>query len=213
MHRYASLVVLGLGLAAATDADAQDLTIYGGAALVYSIEPDGPGTGNRLAFQPYIEAEASGFYAGLWLSLADESVANEVDIYLGYRNETATGMTYDFGYTRYYYPNDGGNCCGELTVALGTSVGDKLSLAVEAAYDPEASIGTASIGADYALTDVFSLGAAVGVTDNGNEQEWEFGGSYYVTDEAYIDLHYYEGSDYDGYVELTLSFDTTLFQR
>lgn len=213
MQSIFKAALVGLGLLGAAPAAAQDLSVYAGAALVYAREPDGAGSDDTLAFQPYVEAEINHFYAGLWLSLSSDDVAHEVDVYLGYRNETAAGMSYDVGYTRYIYPNDGGDCCGELTLSLGVAAGDSLSLGIDAAYDPEASVGTASISADYAITDSLSVGAAIGVTDNGNEQEWELGTTYYLTDTTSVDLHYYEGSDYPGYLELKVAFDTTLFNR
>jgi uncharacterized protein (TIGR02001 family) len=213
MQSFLKMALVGFGLVASTPALAQDLSVYAGAALVYAREPDGAGSDDTLAFQPYVEAEINHFYAGLWLSLSSDDVAHEVDLYLGYRNETATGMSYDVGYARYFYPNDGGDCCGELTLSLGLPAGDKLALGIDAAYDPEASVGTASVSGDYSITDRLTLGAAVGVTDNGKEQEWELGTTYSLNDTTAIDLHYYDGSDYPGYMELSVTFDTTLFSR
>ena len=213
MNIILKTAVLGIGVLTSAPAMAQDLTVYAGAALVYAREPDGAGSADTLAFQPYVEAEVNHFYAGLWLSKSNDNTVDEVDIYLSYRNETAAGMSYDLGYARYIYPNDGGDCCGELTLSLGLPAGDKLSLGIDAAFDPEAAIGTASISGDYAVFDKLSIGAAIGVTDNGNEQEWELGATYSLTDTTSVDLHYYEGSDYPGYLELTLAFDTTLFSR
>ena len=202
-----------LVILAASPAISQDLTVYGGAALVYDMELDNAAGENTLAFQPYVEGEVNHFYGGLWLSIANDNVANEVDIYFGYRNETPTGMTYDIGYTRYLYPNDGGDCCGEVALALSAPVSDALTLNIDAALDPEISEGSASVGADYALGDKFSVGAAIGVADFGGAQEWELGATYSLTDQAAVDLHYYDGSDYTPYLELTLSYDTTLFSR
>ncbi len=213
MQSILRMALVGFALLASAPVMAQDLSVYAGAALVYGREPDGPGSADALAFQPYIEGEVNHFYAGLWLSLSSDDVAHEVDLYLGYRNETATGMSYAVGYTRYFYPNAGGDCCGELTLSLGLPAGDKLELGIEAAYDPEASVGTASISGDYSITDRLTVGAAVGVTDNGREQEWELGTTYSLTDTTAVDLHYYEGSDYPGFLELSVRFDTTLFSR
>lgn len=192
---------------------AQDLSVFAGAALVYAREPDGAGSADTLAFKPYIEGEVNHFYAGLGLSLSSDEVAHEVDLYLGYRNEPATGMSYDVGYTRNFHPNDGGDCCGELTLSLGLPAGDKLALGIDAAYDPEASVGTVSISGDYSITDRLTVGAAVGVTDNGTEQEWKLGTTYSLTDTTEVDLHYSEGSDFPGHLKLSVTFDTTLFSR
>lgn len=200
-------------LIAATPALSQDVTVYGGAAVVYSMQLDNAAGDNTLAFQPYVEAEVNGLYAGFWLSLNSDSVATEVDIYLGYRNETASGMAYDLAYTRYFYPNAGGNCCGELSLELNAPAGDVLTLNINAALDPQNSTGSVSVGGDYAIGDKFSLGAAIGLADFNGAQEWELGASYQLTEQAAVDLTYYDGSDYTGYVELKLSFDTTLLNR
>lgn len=211
MQSILKMALVGFGLLASAPVMAQDLSVYAGAALVYGHEPDGPGSVDTLAFQPYVEGEFNHFYGGLWLSLSRDDVAHEVDLYLGYRNETATGMSYDVGYTRYIYPNFGGDCCGELTLNLGLTAGDKLALGIEAAFDPEAAIGTASISAHYSITERLTVGAGLGLTDNGNEQEWGLNTTYSLSDTTAIDLGYFEGSDYPGYLELILSFDTTLF--
>ena len=213
MNFFLTTAILGIGVLTSAPAMAQELTVYGGAALVYDRAPHGAGSADTLAFQPYVEAEVNHFYAGLWVSKNSDNTADEVDVYLGYRNETAAGMSYDVSYARYIYPNGGGDCCGELTLNLGLPAGDKLSLGIEAAFDPEAATGTAGISGNYEVFDKLSIGAAIGVTDNGQEQEWELGATYSLTDTTSVDLHYYEGSDYPGYLELTLAFNTTLFSR
>lgn len=88
---------------------------------------------------------------------------DEVDLYLGYRAETAGGFSYDIGYSRYYYPNAGGDCCGEITLALGMPVSDKLSATLDLAYDPEAELGNAYVGAAFTVTDAVELSANYGV--------------------------------------------------
>ncbi len=54
-------------------------------------------------------AADNGFYMGVWGSNidfgGDESV--EIDGYLGWAFEGAGGVSWDFGLTRYFYPNDG----------------------------------------------------------------------------------------------------------
>jgi hypothetical protein len=46
-----------------------------------------------------------------------------------------------------------------------------------------------------------------------DETGWDIGATYSFTDDTTLDLRWFEGSDYSGYVALALSFDTTLFQR
>jgi uncharacterized protein (TIGR02001 family) len=195
---------------------AQDVSVYGGAELEFTFDEYGPDTGTGTYLSGYLELERSGFYAGLWGQVADDETLNEVDVYLGYRNELASGVSYDFGYTRYIYPNAGGDCCGELTASLGVPIGDKLSTTLDLAYDPDASLGNAYVGVAYQATDKFGLSANYGVyevADAASEQEWDFGVTYGLTDEAAVDLRYYDGSEYvDSYIGLSLTFDTTIFE-
>ena len=192
-------------------ASAQAVSVYGGAALVYSPNYSGPGTDDQLELQPYIEAELNGFYGGIWLSFAKQEVYDEVDLYIGYRNQTARGLSYDVNYTRYIYPNAGQDCCGEFGLTLGTAASDNLALYIDAFYDPEASNAAVDIGGEYLVTDNIGISAEIGSIKNGGAQEWEFGSTYYINDTTSADLHYYDGSEYKGYVSLSLSFDTTLF--
>ena len=196
---------------------AQDVTVYGGAELEFTFDEFGPDTGTGAYLSGYVELESRGFYAGLWGEVADDDTLNEVDVYLGYRNELASGLSYDFGYTRYIYPNDGGDCCGELTASLGVPIGDKLTTTLDLAYDPDARLGNAYIEVAYQATDQFGLSSNYGVyevADAASEQEWDFGVTYSLTDEAAVDLRYFDGSEYvDSYVGLSLTYDTTIFTR
>jgi uncharacterized protein (TIGR02001 family) len=195
-------------------AAAQDVVIYGGAELEFLHEEFGPGTGTSSYLSGYAELDLSGFYAGVWAQVADDDLLDEVDLYLGYRNETAAGLSYNIGYARYYYPNDGGDCCGEITLVLGMPVGDQLSTSLELAYDPEAELGNAYIGAAYAVSDAVAVSVNYGayeVDGAGSETEWDLGATYYFGEETAIDARYYDGSEYvDGYFGLSLTWDSTL---
>lgn len=198
-------------------AGAQDLSLYGGGELEFAFEEDGPGTGTNSYLSAYLELESRGFYAGIWGQIANDDLADELDLYLGYRNELASGVSYDVGYIRYIYPNDGGDCCGELTLSLGAPVGEKLSLSLDLAYDPENELGNAYVGAAFAATDRLEVSANYGVyevADAGSEREWDLGATWALSDEAGVDLRYYDGSEYAGsYIGLSLTWDTTVFSR
>lgn len=198
-------------------AAAQDVFVYGGAELEFLIQPDGADSENASTLNAYIEVEQSGFYAGLFGEIANDTTANEVDLYLGYRAETTGGISYDIGYSRYIYPNDGGDCCGEITFSLGAPLGDKFGASLDLAYDPEASLGNAYLGLEFYATDAITLSANYGtyqVADASSEQEWDVGVAYALSDEAAFDLRYYDGTEYvDSYIGLSLSFDTTIFSK
>ena len=194
---------------------AQGLTVYDGAKLEFTQDEDGPGTGTNSYLSGYVEAEFGGIYAGIWGRAASDDLLDEYDLYLGYRNELASGLSYDFSYTRYYYPNDGGNCCGEYLLSLGKPFGDALSGTLDIYHDPEADQSSIYLGGAYAVTDALELSANWGtyeVDSAGNEQEWDLGATYTLGAETAADLRYYDGSDYAGsYWGLSLTWDSTLF--
>jgi hypothetical protein len=203
----------GLVLAGAP-AVAQDVIVYGGAELEFYHNEGGPGTGTSSYLSAYAEADLNGIYVGVWGQLADDDLLNEVDLYFGYRNETAGGLSYDIGYARYYFPNDGGDCCGEITLALGLPVGDQLGTTLDVAYDPEASLGNAYVGVAFAATDKLEISGNYGVYEVDSapsEQEWDLGATWSLGEETAVDLRYYDGSEYvDSYFGLSLTWDTTL---
>ena len=215
MQKFALTLVFAA--APLAPAAAQDFFVYGGAELQFLMEPDGAGSDNASTLNAYIEVEQSGFYAGLFGEIANDTTANEVDLYLGYRAETTGGISFDIGYSRYIYPNDGGDCCGEITFSLGAPLGDKFGASLDLAYDPEASLGNAYLGLEFHASDAITLSANYGtyqVEDAGSEQEWDVGVVYALSDEAAVDLRYYDGSEYvDSYIGLSVTFDTTIFSR
>lgn len=212
---FRPLAVLAAISALTLPAAAQDTTVYAGGALEFALDRDGDGD-NSLEAEAYVEGEYRGFYAGVWALAARHSDLNEVDVYLGYRGESAQGIGYDLSYTRYFYPDDGGNCCGELGLVLGAPLGQLGNGYVEVNYDPGNSIGSAYVGLDYAATDRISLGMRYGVYEvefASAEREWDLGGTYALTDQLGADLRWYDSSDAPGYLALKVSFDTTLFSR
>ena len=194
---------------------AQGLTVYGGAELEFYHDENGPGTGTTSYLSGYVELEFSGLYGGVWAQVADDDLMDEYDLYLGYRNALASGLSYDLSYTRYYYPNDGGNCCGEYLLSLGMPFGDQLSGSLDVYHDPDADLSSAYLGVAFAATDALELSANWGtyeVDSAGNEQEWDLGATYTLGEETAADLRYYDGSDYAGsYWGLSLTWDSTLF--
>lgn len=215
MQKY--LLTLAFVAAPLAPAMAQDFFVYGGGELEFLIEPDGAGSGNTTSLSTYLELEKAGFYAGISGKIVNDSVANEVDLYLGYRAETAGGLSYDVGYSRYFYPKDGGDCCGELTLSLGMPFGDKFKGTFDVAFDPEASLGNAYVGLEFYASDKITLSANYGtfqVDGAASEQEWDFGVGYALSDEAAVDLRYYDGTDYtESYVGLSVTWDTTILSR
>jgi hypothetical protein len=199
-----------LGAAAASGAAAQGLTVYGGAALQFHTDSDDP----KTDLNGYVEAEMNGFYGGIWAEVSNQSDANEVDLYLGYRNSVGA-LSYDANYTRYIYPNDGGDCCGEFGLTLDYAVNDMLTLGTTLAYDPPNETGSAYATFSVAATDKLSISGEYGFYDEGygDYKDWDIGVGYQLGEETSAELRYYKGEEYDGYLRLQLSWDTTILSR
>lgn len=194
----------------AAEAPAGALVVTAGGELKFTFPSDGA----TQELSGYVEAETNGLYGGVLALVSDDRGANEFDLYLGYRAEMESGFNYDLNYTRYFYPNDGGDCCGEIGLTLGQPVNDALGVTLDLTYDPASSIGTATIGADYALNEKLSVSANYGLVELGppaTEREWDVGVTYGLGQSAAVDLRYYDGSEFDGYVGLSLTYDTRLF--
>jgi uncharacterized protein (TIGR02001 family) len=192
------------------EAPAGGMIVTAGGELKFTVPSDGA----THELSGYVEAETQGFYGGVLALVSNDRAAHEVDLYLGYRAEMESGFSYDVNYTRYFYPNDGGDCCGEIGLTLGQPVNDALGVTLDLTYDPAASVGTATIGADYAVNENLSVSANYGLVDLGppdTAREWDLGVTYGVSQSAAVDVRYYDGSEFDGYVGLSLTYDTTLF--
>lgn len=202
-----ALILSGLALPVA----AQDFTVYGGAALQFTAYPDSE---TKSDLNGYVELEFSGVYGGIWAETSSQSDANEVDLYLGYRGE-AGALSYDVNYTRYFYPNDGGDCCGEIGLVLGYAVTDQISLGTEFYVDPVNDTNSAYLTFDVAATDQISISGEYGTYDEGFGRfgEWDLGVGYALGEETSLELRYYKGEEYDGYVRLQLAWDTTILPR
>ena len=165
-------------------AGAQDLSVSTGFTatsryLFYGIEQT---TG--AAIQPWIEAEYSGFYAGLWASNTATTITGssaEIDVYLGYRGE-AGPLSFDIGYARYYYANPGVNCCGEAILSLGFAATDSLGFGLRVAHDPVADYVSTSGTVDIAVTDAVGLNGEYGSVSNGGQEYWSVGATYTFND-------------------------------
>jgi uncharacterized protein (TIGR02001 family) len=218
---FLSLAIAPAAMAQETDDEAADtgaavaeppaggLILTTGAELEFTF----PSDGTTQELSAYVEAETGGLYGGVWALVAKDSEANEVDLYVGYRGELESGFSYDVSYTRYFYPNDGGDCCGEVGLVLGQPINDALGLTLELTVDPASSIGTATVGAEYLVNERLAVSANYGLVELGppaTEREWDVGVTHGLSDTVAVDVRYYDGSEFDGYVGLSLTYDTTL---
>ena len=187
------------------------VTVLGGVAL--SFAPGGDHA-TREDFNAHVEADLSNFYLGASTDIYNDHNSDEVDLSLGYRNTTASGLSYDVSYTRMSYPHDGGDCCGDVALSLSNPLNDKLTGTFDANYYTVDKTSDAHLTLDYALNDKITLTSKLGVVQNAgapDTKEWELAASYALGAETAAKLHYYKGTDYKGYIGLDLTWDTTLF--
>jgi uncharacterized protein (TIGR02001 family) len=204
---------LVLGLALPSVAAAQEISVSAGATLTSRYVSNGVEQTTGAAFQPWVEAEVNGFYAGLWASNTATSIVGskyELDIYAGYRNEVGK-LSYDFGYARYYYHEPYSNCCGEFILSMGYAVTDQLSLGTRFAFDPDTDVLNSRLTADFAVNDKIGLSASYGDIDHGGREYWTVGASYAITDTFSVSGTWHDSTTNPGI--FVLSVDTSFSLR
>lgn len=194
MRRSLLLSTAALVLALPSVAAAQAISFSFGASIVSEYEANGVRQSNGIAFQPYVEAEISGFYAGVWASNVDPAILGagntfEYDLYAGYRNSVGA-FSYDLQYAHYFY-NGTGACCGEAILSLAYDLTPQFNLGTRFAWDPNTGTVNSRLFGSYALTDAFSLNARYGTISNGGHQYWTVGASYAVTEQVSFGLAYH----------------------
>ena len=169
---------------------AEDLSFGGGVTVTSNSLSDGLSeTGNSPAIQPYFELSKNGFYAGAWATNLKDDLGNraELDLTLGYRGETAAGLGYDLGYTQHFYDKTHA-ASSELALALGVPVNDRLTVSGEVSYDLTEKTFGETLGAEFSLTDAWTLHADVGRADPSASVNWGAGVGYGVNDRTTVDF-------------------------
>lgn len=194
MCRPLILPSVALALALPSMAAAQQVSLSFGASLVSEYESNGLRQSNGFAFQPYVEAEINGFYAGIWASNVAEAIIGagdtfEYDLYAGYRNAVGA-FSYDVQYAHYFY-NGSGACCGEAILSLAYDFTDRFNLGTRFAWDPNSGTVNARLFGSFAVTDKVSLDARYGTISNGGHQYWKIGASYAVNETVSLGLAYH----------------------
>lgn len=213
MRYLISSTALALGLGIPSLSAAQDFSLSAGATLASRYVSSGVKQSDEAALQPWIEAEVSGFYLGLWASNTSVALTGgkyELDVYGGYRNEIGQ-FSYDVGYARYYYYEPYSNCCGEWYLAMGYAATDQLALGVKFNYDPDADIVNSKLTADFALNDALSLSAEAGTISNGGRDYYSIGASYAISDTFSVSATWHDSSVSDGLA--VVSLDTSFSLR
>lgn len=197
-------------------ASAQDLFVYGGAAIEYERNPDGPATEDTRDLNAYAEIEKSGFFAGVWAEKARDKADDKADVYLGYRGETAAGISFYVDATRRTYFNDPGDYT-VFDAGVDYAVSDRLSVSADYAHYINPDLNDLYVGVAYAVSDTISISASFGtygVDQARDEREWDIGATFALGDETAVDLRYYDGTEYvDPYFGASLNWDTTFLSR
>jgi uncharacterized protein (TIGR02001 family) len=128
---------------------------------------------DSAAIQGGIDFEdASGFYAGTWVSNVDfeDETGYELDLYLGFAGEAGNGIGYDVGYVYYAYPDapdsiDFGEIYGEISYEMFYA---GLAYTIHSDNDDvpfDSGDIYYYIGAGLPLPEDFSLGLTLGYYD------------------------------------------------
>jgi uncharacterized protein (TIGR02001 family) len=214
-----SLAILSAAmLAAPSVAAAQAVTFSFGASVVSEYEANGLRQSDGVAFQPYVEAEINGFYAGIWASNVSEAIIGagdtlEYDLYAGYRNAVGA-FSYDVQYAHYFY-NGSGACCGEVILSLAYDVTPQFNLGTRFGWDPNTGTVNSRLFGSYAVTDQLSVNARFGTISNGGHNYWSIGGSYAVNDTVSLGVAYHgtnlpSPDDSLFVVSISFAFGTTV---
>lgn len=188
---------------------AQDFTINSGYALASAYMEYGRVVGQpRASFQGYSEIVASGFYLGAsFASLRDGPDRLESTIYAGFRNSVGA-LDYDLGYFRDFY-NKTGNCCGEVTLAVGYEAPHGMSFGSELTYEHTNRYYAASVSAGYDFSNTYGVSAEFGRVED-SHNFWNLGVTVTPMAQTAIDLRYHDSSGDKGRLVGTLSYDFSL---
>ncbi|MGR3714013.1 MAG: TorF family putative porin [Shimia sp.] len=198
LRTSAAIAALVAPMIAAGGASAQGFTWNYGVDFTTNYISDGVSQSDgSAAIQPWVEAAFGNFYVGTWMSNVDFGVGDEnvweTDLYFGYRNSINDALSYDVGYTRYFYDATG-NDMGEIIGQLTYSPVSTLDLTARVAYDHENENWNYRGEVGFAVTDAIALDAAYGHSDFYDHKYWAVGGSYAISDATAARISY-NGSD------------------
>lgn len=141
----------------AQDAPSDGITISGSATVVSDYRFRGfSQSDEEAAIQGgFTVSHDSGFYVGTWGSSIGFAGGTELDAFVGFSTEVASGVTADIGVNGYFYPGDDG---AETTIfepyaSLSGDLGPA-SLKVGAAWSPGGQNSLADYSAIYVYSDV-----------------------------------------------------------
>lgn len=202
----AALVIL-LGSAAPLAAEGFSLSYGATVTTNYVSRGANQSTDGRAApaFQPYVEVDVNGFYAGIWASHVRFSPDRyEIDLYAGYRWEMG-GTSLDVGYARYFY-NRSGDAGGELYLLAEREIGPA-TLSGGLYLDPSSSFDLTDVhlGVSFGIVDQLSASAQIGAGPG--VRYGNVGLTYAVTDNFEVDARVHTGAGQGGRFVLSASLN------
>jgi uncharacterized protein (TIGR02001 family) len=186
-----------------TAAQANEIALSFGAAVVSEYVSDGIRYSDGVAFQPYGEIGFGGAYAGVYTTNVDPDLTGadyETGLSIGYRGE-AGSFSYDLSVNYYLYDEAFDDFPVEdyaETVAGGTfAASESLYLTGEISVAPEFDQTGLSLRADYYTTvEGLSLDATFGRVDAnyGAWNHWSAGATFSVQDTVSLSLAYHDSN-------------------
>jgi uncharacterized protein (TIGR02001 family) len=186
-----------------TAAQANEIGLSFGAAVVSEYVSDGIRYSDGVAFQPYAEIGFAGAYAGAYTTNIDADLTGadrETGLSIGYRGE-AGSFSYDLSVNYYLYDEAFEDFPVEdyaETIASGTfAVNESLYLTGEIAIAPEFDQTGLSMRADYyTAVEGLSVNATFGRNDAnyGAWNYWSAGAAYTIQDTVSLGLDYHDSN-------------------
>jgi uncharacterized protein (TIGR02001 family) len=186
-----------------TAAQANEIALSFGAAVVSEYVSDGIRYSDGVAFQPYAEVGFGGAYAGVYTTNVDADLTGadlETGLSIGYRGE-AGSFSYDVSVNYYIYDEAFDDFPVEdyaETVASGTiAVSESLYLTGEIGIAPEFDQTGLSLRADYyTAVEGLSVDATFGRVDAnyGTWNHWSAGVAYSIEDTVGLSLAYHDSN-------------------
>lgn len=203
----ATLAMLALPVAA----QAQEFSLDAGIAANYVVLADSFDE-DAIFGEGYIEGSYAGFFGGLYLGSVDDGTYDyDMEIYAGYGNELASGLSYSLTLTGYYEESDYVDY--DVALGLGYGISDAISVGGEIAYAPDSEITDVSASVEYAFSDAISAYVLLGTVDDsaGNYNYAEVGASYGFAEGAAFSLLYEDADNAASTLSFILSYDFNVF--
>jgi uncharacterized protein (TIGR02001 family) len=184
-------------------AQASEINLSFGAAVLSEYVSDGIRYSDGVAVQPYAELGFGGIYAGAYTTNVDPDLTGadrETGLSLGYRGDVGN-FSYDVSVNYYMFDEAFEDFPVEdyaETIASGTfAVSETLYLTGEVSFAPEYDQTGLSLRADYyTAVEGLSLDATIGHVDAnfGSWSYWSAGASFSFQDTATFSLAYHDSN-------------------